>query len=210
MKYKVVILSLLSAFSCANAATITLGGVFSGTSGLTAKTASGDVLSAGGYYIAVGSYTIVPTIEADFSNLNASVDLMNLFATGTSPTAAGNTQGTITGSFVGNGGADATIFNGKQIYIVIGNGATRAGSTDFAIFTSAANTLFPADVTQGSAAASVTLSSITNSVVLPNAGSEDAAGTARDQIVMVSQIPEPSAALLGALGALGLLRRRRN
>lgn len=209
MKSKLILGLLLASFSVAGAATINVGGVFSATSGLVGVSASGSVLSAGGYYIAVGSFASVPTISSDYANLEAAVDSMNIFASLTSPTATGNTQGTITGAFAGTGGGNASLYNGKQIYFVIGNGATRAASTDFAIFTSATNILFPADVT-GSGTAAVSLSSITNSVVLANGGSEDAAGTARDQIRMVSAVPEPSAALLGAVGALGLLRRRRN
>lgn len=209
MKAKLVLGILLISISGAGAATVSVGGVFSGTSGLVGVQADGTVLSAGGYYFAAGSFTTLPNISPDFSNLNEAVDSMNIFAVTTSPTAVGNTQGTITGSFVSTGGANPSLFNGRQIYFVIGNGIDRASSTDFAIFTTATNLLFVSDVTT-TGSTTVTLSSITNSVVLPNAGSENAAGTARDQIVMVSQIPEPSAALLGALGALGLLRRRRN
>ncbi len=209
MKSKLFLGLLLASFSAASAATINVGGVFSATSGLVGVSASGSVLSDGGYYIGVGSFTSVPTISSDYSNLGAAVASMNVFASLTSPTATGNTKGTITGAFAATGGGNASLFNGKQIYFVIGNGSTVANSTDFAIFTTANNTSFPADVT-GSGTAAVTFSSITNSVVLSNGGSEDAAGSARDQIKMVSAIPEASTALLGAIGALGLLRRRRN
>ena len=207
MKVKLVLGLILSAMSFASAATVNVGGVFSATSGLVGVSANGTVLSGGGYYIAVGSFTTVPTLSSDYSNLYAAVDSLNIFASLTSPTATGNTQGTITGAFAGTGGGNASLFNGKQIYFVIGNASTRLASTDFAIFTSATNILFPADVT-GSGTAAVTLSSVTNSVVLPNGGSE--IDTTRDQIRMVTPVPEPSAALLGAFGALGLLRRRRN
>lgn len=205
---KKLIFSLLVALGVAEAATVNVGGVFSGTSGLGVRTSTGTVLSSGGFYIAIGSFDVVPTVLPDATNLYTAVDSMNIFAVLTSPTAAGNTQGTITGSFVGTGGGSASLFNGKQIYFVVGNGSTRANSTEFAILTTAANVLFPADVTTSSTA-SVTFSSITNSVVLSNAGLEDANGTARDLIVLAAPVPEPSVALLGALGVLGLVRRRR-
>lgn len=205
---KKLILSVLVALGVAEAATVNVGGVFSGTSGLGVRTSTGTVLSAGGFYIAVGSFDVVPTVLPDATNLYTAVDSMNIFAVLTSPTAAGNTQGTITGSFVGTGGGSASLFNGKQIYFVVGNGSTRANSTEFAILTTATSVLFPADVTTSSTA-SVTFSSINNSVVLANAGLEDANGTARDLIVLAAPVPEPSVALLGALGVLGLVRRRR-
>ena len=208
MKLKKLVICLLVAFGVSEAATVNVGGVFSGTSGLGVKTSSGTILSGGGYYIAIGSFATVPTVLPDASNLATAVDTMNIFAVLQSPTVAGNTQGTITGSFVGTGGGDAALFNGKQIYFVVGNGSNRANSTEFAILTTATNVLFPADVTT-TATAAVTFSSITNSVVLSNAGLEDANGTARDLIVLAAPVPEPSIALLGALGIFGLVRRRR-
>lgn len=208
MKLKKLLLGLLVACGVSQAATINVGGVFSLTSGLGVKTSTGTVLSNGGYVIAVGSFNTVPTVLPDASNLAAAVASMNVFQTLTSPTAAGNTQGAIVGGFTAIGGGEAALFNGKQIYVVVGNGGTLGTSTEFAILTTATNVIFPADVT-GSTAVTVTLSSIANSVVLPNAGSEDANGTARDLIVLAAPVPEPSIALLGALGVFGLIRRRR-
>ncbi|TAF26893.1 MAG: PEP-CTERM sorting domain-containing protein [Verrucomicrobia bacterium] len=208
MKLQKLLIGLLVACGVSQAATINVGGVFSAASGLGVKTSTGTVLSSGGYVIAVGSFTTVPTVLPDASNLAAAVSSLNVFQTLTSPTAAGNTQGAIVGGFTAIGGGNASLFNGKQIYVVVGNGSTLANSNEFAILTTATNVLFPADVT-GSAATTVTLSSITNSVVLPNAGLEDANGAARDLIVLASPVPEPSIALLGALGIFGLVRRRR-
>ena len=208
MKLLKLLSIMIVGITSSNAATIAVGGVTSATSGLQAVAADGTVLSSGGYYIAVGAYNVVPTVAVDLSNLLTSVDAMTIFQTRTSPTLAGNTQGTITGSFVANGFGSPESLNGKQIYFVVGNGATRALSTDFAIFTNTTAAFFPSNVNL-TTSVSVTLSSINSIVPLANAGLEDNNGTARDRIQLVSAIPEPSAALLGAVGALVLLRRRR-
>jgi len=209
MKYKVVLGLFLSAFTYANAATVNIGGVISAATGLVATKVDGTRLTSGGYYIGVGSFTAVPVIPEGTKDISQYVNTLNLFATNLSPTTTGNTQGTITGSFAATGGGNASLFNGKQIYVVVGNGATAALSNEWAILTSTLNVLFPADVTTSSTA-SISFGSIANSVMVPNAGTEiDNISPVKDGIQLVG-IPEPSAALLGAIGALGLLRRRRN
>jgi len=210
MKYKLIIGLSLAMLASSNAATVAVGGVISGSTGIVGVTKSGTALTSGGYYIACGSFSSAPAILADFSNLNATVDSMNIFATLTSPTAVGNTLATITGSFVSTGGGNASLYNGKSIYFVIGNGSSRANSTDFAVFTTATDIKFAADVTQ-TTSTSVSFGSINNTVMVANGGTEiDNISPAKDQIQMVSAVPEASTALLGAIGALGLLRRRRN
>ena len=208
MKYKLALGIFLSAFSYAGAATVNIGGVISAATGLVANV-QGTALSTGGYYIGVGSFDTVPVIAPGTTNIKPFVDTMNLFATNLSPTTVGNTQGTITGAFAGIGGADPSKFNNRQIYIVVGNAATAVDSTFWAIMTTTTNILFPADVTT-SATATISFGSIANSVMVPNAGTEiDNISPVKDGIGLVG-VPEPSAVLLGALGALGLLRRRRN
>jgi hypothetical protein len=207
MKYKIVIGLLLSAVCYSGAATVNIGGVISGATGLVASV-EGTPLSGGGYYIGVGSFDTVPVIPAGTKDISSFVTTMNLFASNLSPTAVGNTQGTIVGAFAGIGGANPSKFNNKQIYVVVGNAATALASTHWAIMTTTTNILFPADVTTSSTA-TISFGSIANSVMVPNAGTEiDNTSPVKDRIALVG-VPEPSAALLGALGALGLLRRRR-
>lgn len=207
MKTKLVILALFSVtLTAVNAATIAVGrGI--GNPGIVASF-GGTPLSSGGYYIGVGTFTNalgvteLPTITTEFSSLLAAVASFDVFASGLAPTT-GATIGTITGSFVGTGAPDTSVFNLKPIYFVIGNGTTQANSTAFGIFGTVANTAFPANVA-ATVSTSVTLSSGLAIAPLPNAGTVTGNGFG------VVGIPEPSAALLGALGALGLLRRRRN
>jgi len=222
MKRKFVLALLLATSSYASAATINVGGVISAATGIVATSPNGGALTNGGYYIAVGSFATVPVIGPGDTDISSFVDSMNVFATVTSPTLVGNTKGTITGSFISTGGGNASAFNLKQIYFTVGNAATKHASTEWAIFTTATNIAFPADVTAPTAV-TVSLGSIANSVMVANAGTEiDNVSPVKDGIMFgtLSTIgyqpvpepsaPEPSAALLGALGALGLLRRRRN
>jgi hypothetical protein len=204
-------MKLLYSFTCAalmtlgstQAATIAVGQGFGTNVGVVAKSYSGSVLSGGGYYLAVGSFDVAPAISSDFASVLAAVAQFNVFAELTSPTAVGATQGSIVGSFTGTGGISPVSFNTKNIYMLIGNGATKAGSSEWGIINTGVN--FPANVTLAGSTP-VTISSINSFTTL--AGTEIDITGGKDQIQLVG-VPEPSAALLGALGALGLLRRRR-
>lgn len=154
-------------------------------------------LADGGYAIQVGTYASDPTPLMGSMEL---VNLFQMFAAGTSPTS-GATKGLITGSFssLANGPGQApSMFNNKQIYVMVGDAPTIAASSAFGIFAFTTTYNFPPDVTV-TGATSVTLSNPT--VMRPLLG--DVVG---GNFVLV---PEPATALLGALGVLGLLRRRR-
>jgi len=94
-----------------------------------------------------------------------------------------------------------TTLNNLPVHIFIGSGATVAGSTEWMILSGGKS--FPSDVTSS---ASETVSfTVDGSAVF--VASQNA--TLNTQNVDFSAIPEPSVALLGALGVLGLIRRRR-
>jgi len=104
--------------------------------------------------------------------------------------------------------ANDTSYTGKTIYTVVGDAATIANSTIFAIFS--AGVTFPTvDGTGTGLATDVT--SVAGNVVygtLMTPNTQPTGGTFTQGVKMTS-VPESSTALLGALGALGLLRRRR-
>lgn len=113
--------------------------------------------------------------------------------TGTLPTTA-------TGALVGN-----------NIYAVVGN----AAGTDFIVWNSGLNFAAEDAVLGGAAVGFQTRNAtLVRGIVDPNGnnGITGAALSARNgqAAVTFGVVPEPSAALLGAIGALGLLRRRRN
>jgi hypothetical protein len=130
-------------------------------------------------------------------------------------TAYGTAQ-TITGELKGPViSTTPTSVNNQLINLFVGTARTPQESINgsYMIFGTTAGTKFPADITT-SAAVTLTASSATVLTVLKNgnadngfnAGAAPAGSSAQLNLVVV---PETSTALLGALGALGLLRRRR-
>jgi MYXO-CTERM domain-containing protein len=106
-------------------------------------------------------------------------------------------------------------FAGKAIYLFTGNGTTFGNSTEFLVAKSnsltfaagddTANAISPKVMTIRPGDSTVLFGSTNANVFTTNTDSSQTAGW-----TMASPIPEPSAALLGAIGVLGLLRRRRN
>lgn len=103
-------------------------------------------------------------------------------------------------------------FAGKNMYLFVGNGSTFVGSTEYLVL----KTTFVFNASDDSNPNPI-VNTLTagNSTVLFGKTSADLRTTTADASATpgfgtVVPIPEPSAALLGAIGALGLLRRRRN
>jgi MYXO-CTERM domain-containing protein len=188
-----------------SAATIAVGRG-GATNGYTTFTASGTNLSlTGGFYFSVGTFASEPVITTPASLLNVITNNYSEFASILTPTS-GSTIGSLTGSFI----ATNADFNSVPMYFVVGNGTTRANSTQFAILKGDPTPfVFPASAGSPSGAASITLSGAAVASPLAGAGIELEIAGAPDSLTLVDTIPEPSAVLLGALGALGLLRRRR-
>ena len=112
-----------------------------------------------------------------------------------------NTSATVLGS----------AFSNRNIYAFAGNGSTFANSTELLILKSAS--LFTDAQDDIPTAQTVTLTTGT-ATLLFGVNLADVRTTTADASVTsgwgtARLVPEPSAALLGAIGALGLLRRRR-
>ncbi len=207
MKYRSIILVIFTfTFVIGNstAATVSIArGI--GNPGISTLTADGTVLSTGGYYIAAGTFTNglgiteEPVITNDFSSLLAAVAAFDVFGSASSP-ISGTTQGLIVGSINSLGAPDPAVFNLKQIYLLIGNGATQGTSTQFGIFKMTTPVFFPIDVT---AASSTTVSTSFGTSISPLTNAGSVSGNS------FQLIPEPSTFLLSSLGVLVLLRRRR-
>jgi hypothetical protein len=213
IKYNIIdnmkIKSLLIAIAltaCSSAVTLNVGTGFGTGVGIIAQTSNGTDLTSGGYYIGLGTFASAPATGTQ-SQLISAVGGFQELTSATSPTSGG-TQGKIAGSFV----SINTDFNSKPIYFLIGNAATKAASTEFAIFTMSPATSFPAAM-GGSGATAITVGNINQINTFAGAGTEiDSASGVSDRVKLASVvvIPETSTSLLGALGALALLRRRRN
>ncbi len=202
---KLITLSLLLA-SAVTSLSATVAVSRSGL-GVVATTAGGTALTTGGYYIGVGSFTTIPTIT-NAASLLAAVAAFNEFASALSPSAAGGTQGTITGSFTG-GLSNASLYNSKEIYMVVGNGTTRALSTEFAIIQGTPTWNFTSD-TSAADSISVIMRDVTSFTPLANAGTEiDVADPLLKDGLRLVAIPEVSSVFLMGLSGLLLAVRRR-
>ncbi len=185
-----------------------------GNPGIIAAESNGTQLTAGGYYFGLGTFSSsgadAPPTITDYASLVTAVSTFKEFKFVATPTS-GATQGLLAGSFAGTTPNEGTAadFNLLEMYFVVGNKATLALSDQFGIFKLSAGTPdFPASMS-ASTVVSVTLSDVVSITPLTNAGTTtDTAGTG--VFTLVAGVPEPSAALLGAVGVLGLLRRRRN
>ena len=207
MKLKLFsILAVIATMAGAQSATISLGTGFGTNVGIVPLSSTGAVISTA-YYVGVGVFASVPVIT-DAASLDTAVRT-SFTEFGTGVTVAAN--GAIAGSF-SLIPADASVFNSKELYIVVGNGTTKANSTEFAILRGTPAYAFPANTAAGGSTP-LTLGSVTSFDPVSGAGTEAAVdpGVGRDTIKLVSAVtvPEPSAvALLGLIGLAGLRRKR--
>jgi hypothetical protein len=177
------------------------GDVFTGTAG---GTSAGPGVVAVGFFSTddLAGITSTSTLVSLFTNFG---DVTNTFAAA----GTGGNRGifTLSSPLVIVSGSD---FAGKNMYLFAGNGLTLNDSTQFLIAKSAIQFLGTDDDIP--TATTVTFRPETTTVLFGSVVA-DMKTTSSDTSVtpgfQMAPIPEPSAALLGALGALGLLRRRR-
>lgn len=184
MKLLKIAMILSSIATMSNAATITVSAGF-GAQGFNVTT--DGLTSLPSFFVGVGgfasgTFTQFGTSVTDSAKVNAVVQ-----ATG------------------------PTTLNTQVINLFVGNGDSVATSTSYVILKPNANTAFPADVTT---AAGVTLAATVGSgyTLVASEGASWDAGKTLGGVAgngLITFVPEPSAALLGAIGAIGLLRRRR-
>jgi len=141
------------------------------------------------------------TLSSAFVQFGASGAFNTAGPTGSKGVFSRNTSGTVAGS----------AFSNKNIYAFVGNGTTFANSTELLVLKSAS--LFTDAQDAIPTAQVVTLSSGTTTLLFGR-NLADVRTTTTDASVTAgwgtAGAPEPSTALLSAIGALGLLRRRRN
>ena len=125
-------------------------------------------------------------------------------------TAAGGVTNGTSGqfSFTANINPVGTNFSGRNIYLLVGFGGTNLDtSTELFIYKfntgfGIANSGTPINLTLGNGDIGTTLFGT-------EFGTPETTTSGRFRTSALAPVPEPSAALLGMLGALGLLRRRR-
>ena len=194
----------------ATAATISVGRG-TGNPGISVNESSGTALSTGGFYFAVGTFSsgglnVAPPVITDYASLVAATSTFQIWKETTTSTVS-PTFGLLNGSFATTTATEGTNadYQTLEMYFLVGNKASYALSTEWAIFKLTAGTPdFIANLGSATTTA-VTLSTGATITTLGNAGS-----VSGNVLTLVgAPVPEPSAALLGMLGALGLLRRRR-
>jgi hypothetical protein len=176
-----LILGCLS--TLANSATITVSAGF-GTQGIVVTT--NGTTSVPSFFVAVGNYS--SGVFTPFGGVTDTAKVSGVI-TSTSPTS----------------------LNSQVINLFVGSGNSIASSTNYLILSPNAGTTFPSDVTQATGVTYAATLGVNQTLVTSSgatwSGNTTLGGGAGAG--MITFVPEPSAALLGAVGALGLLRRRR-
>ncbi|MCH7229035.1 hypothetical protein [Haloferula sp. A504] len=165
-----------------------------GTTGLTTRVFAGSFLS--------GTPDFLVTSDADI------ISAFTANGAGAAFTAPGliNTDGF--GAGTSTDGSDS--FTGNLVYLLVGNAATLGASTEVMVFSTGQSWAVEVEGV-GGALSPITLSSANlerGIVVSPNLAAPFAGFNGNEGLTF-GVVPEPSIALLGALGILGLLRRRR-
>lgn len=202
----VLVASVTSSFA---ASTVNIRNFTSTTAGLPIVNDAGAAVAANSYHANAGIFTTpINFATATFTDIRSSfVSLDN-----THLTTPSNRNGLFTGQ-VFNGTLPGG-FAAQPAFIVVSNNVNFAEATLFAVFNN--NVPFTAPDVAGNSSQQLDFVNPVNVVFgtvrsVTTQPSNLTNANFANGVVMVSQnIPEPSAALLGVFGALGLLRRRRN
>jgi hypothetical protein len=189
MKTIKILAIALASMASVQAATVSLSAGFGANGIIVTTTSETGVTSNSAYNVQVGGFS--GGIFTLFPVTSAAVNL-----------AAG---AKIAGAF-SNNNTDAASLSGDAIFVRVNVGSWSA------ILSTPAGETFP-DLTSGIASNGVNMySSATVSVVQSSGTGLDSVSFAPNGNTLnfkATAVPEPTAALLGAIGALGLLRRRR-
>jgi len=213
--------SLIAAGGMANAAVTFSISNYTGSSSGGAQPNNGlPIVNAAGAAVAPGSaFAWIGTFDAgvNFATANVSTVVSNFnpadpaidTPVGINPARPGLFNGI---DYDSSGNVYPSGLVGQQGFIVVTNASTLAGSTLVVVFT--LNTVFPAPAEDQTALYGIQATSATSSVVYGIIRTvtvqPDNDSTPSSFVNGVTfPIPEPSVALLGGLGLLGLVRRRR-
>ena len=215
MKLTLLVTSILATAASLNGATITFATQPTTNSPIApvVDSASGLLVDGAGF-VAIGATTLsdlqVGQIGASPANFSTFVTSFSQFGLSTTFGGAGAFgEPSLFSSIASNPTATGDSFVNRAITLVAGNGTRLDNSTQLFVYNFNVNyaadaPLFTADVNLTQAGGTVLFGATQIGIALPTAGTNNGF-----KMGELSVIPEPSAALLGVLGALGLLRRRR-
>jgi hypothetical protein len=144
-------------------------------------------------------------LNTAFTSFGSNGGLFNNPATPTNFEGLFSRQGTLSG-------ANLTEFTGENVYLIITNGTSITNGTEFLVFKFDATYIGTGTDTGQTITLNFDTTDSAGTLLIGNIGPSITVGgldTSSEASFQLAAIPEPSAALLGMLGALGLLRRRR-
>jgi len=209
MKIKNILAALaLTVTASFGASTLNISNFSSTTVGLPVVTSTGSAAAVGTYYANPGFFTTT----INWSTATAS----SILAAFTSIDASPLTGTTRTGLFTGQtfNGSLPVGFAGTPAYVVIADNSNFSLATKVAVYSAGVN--FTAPDGAGNSAQSIALVDSTKIVfgtltpVTTQPSNLSGANFSSGVQLIAAAVPETSTSLLGALGALALLRRRRN
>jgi len=169
--------------------------------------AAGAAVAKSTIYASAGIFTSTP----NWATATAGQILAAFTAIDSTPVSNTGFTGVFTGADTSTLSSYATGFESAQAYMVVGNNSTLANSTLIAVYRPTGVTYTP--TVAGVASVAISGTTLSDWVygkqvsVTTQPGVTNAAFT---NGIQLTTVPEASTALLGAIGALGLLRRRRN
>lgn len=188
MKLKLIMLAFLGLVSSLSASTVTASG---GTGGAFFYTSNDTLLTNANSTISAGRW------DGSLFTAFAAADLTPIAIS-----ANGALLGRWAGGYTDNNNVTSSPFNGLAIWFRV---TTTADGGGLAYLSGAS--VFPN--ANGGVSDSVSVNSTSLTTLGAGSSNFSRAYSAGDGRIVIGVVPEPSAALLGAIGVLGLLRRRR-
>lgn len=207
MKLKSLVIAAIGfASSAYGASTLNLRNFSSASVGVPIVDAGGAALEVGSFHANGGYFNTT----IDWATANAESIRSAFVGIDTSPISGGTRSGLFTGQTFN--GVLPGGFAGSAAYIVIANNSDFSAATLFAVFN--ANSVFVGPDAFGNSAQTLDALSVDNVVfgnIVRVTGQPTLNGAAFvSGVQLISDvIPEPSIALLGALGVVGFFRRKR-
>lgn len=208
MKVKATLLAVLALASSAfGASTLNLRNFSSATVGVPIVSSEGASLTPGTFFANGGYFNTT----MDWGTATAATIKAAFVSIDNSPLSGGTRSGLITGQTFN--GVLPVGFAGSPAYVVFADAADFSAATVFAVFN--ANAVFTAPDVVGNSAQTLDALNSANVVfgtvrsVTTQPSNLTGANFSNGVVMIGAAVPEPSIALLGALGVFGLVRRRR-